>query len=74
VPGATLHPGGVAALVQEQQLRSRPMADSDAVVPLPAGTQVHLVSSSRNLSGTWWFVNAGDRTGWLRERGLRPLP
>jgi hypothetical protein len=73
VPGA-LRAGGTAVLVQAQALRSRPMADASAVATLAPGSYVQLVSVMRNLSGTWWYVNAGQQPGWLLEASLRPPP
>lgn len=69
---AGLAPGGVAHVRAATALRGRPMQDAPGLTPLEAGAAVQLVSSTRNLTGIWWYVNSGTETGWLPESALRP--
>jgi len=71
-PAAALATGGTATTRARTPVRGRPMQDAEAVVELPAGATVQLVSSTRNLTGTWWYVNTGHDVGWVAEAALRP--
>ena len=47
-------------------LRAKPGTSSEVRVMLAAGTPIVLVSKLENDTGTWWYVSADDRSGWLR--------
>lgn len=48
-----------------------PRADAQPLGNLDAGTTLNLKLRMQNSAGIWWFAEAPDRKGWLREADLR---
>lgn len=69
-----LQPGESVPLPAAAMLQARPVADSELLAPVAAGTQVGLVSHSYNSSGSWWYVRVDGKGGWLPESALLAPP
>jgi hypothetical protein len=63
-----------ATLLTDAQLCGRPLPSSTDNEWLPAGTVVHVVSKTINITGAWWYVvPPGHIGGWLQESELGPI-
>lgn len=69
--------GQQAQMATASGLRDRPQPNAPVAVPLPAGTALQLKSRVTNSSGSWWFVTAPKRDGWVPEseiNGVQTAP
>lgn len=49
----------------------RPAAGAPEMAPIPKDTKIVLQESISNEFGTWWRIEVGDQTGWIRETDLK---
>ena len=49
----------------------RPAAGAPELAPLPKDTKIVLQESISNEFGTWWRIEVGGQSGWIRETDLK---
>jgi hypothetical protein len=64
--------GETAMAMPGAMLRSRPAGDGQSILALNSGAPVVLRSDVKNVTGTWWYVEAAGQRGWLNETDLQP--
>jgi hypothetical protein len=72
-PAGPLAKGGSAALKAGGTIRTRPLPVG-APVAVPAGSVVRLGPNLKNADGSWWYVYAGDKAGWVLDTDLAAGP
>jgi hypothetical protein len=71
--GAPLAKGGAATLKAGARVLTRPRPEGTPVVIAP-GSVVKLGPNLRNDGGSWWYVSAEGKSGWVREADLAAGP
>jgi hypothetical protein len=72
-PGAPLAKGGSATLKAGARVLTRPRPEGAPVAMAP-GSVVRLGPNLRNDGGSWWYVSAEGKSGWVRETDLAAGP
>lgn len=52
-------------------LQTRPLANALGRAPLAASTEIKLVSAQGQPDARWWYVKAGDASGWAAQETLQ---
>jgi hypothetical protein len=52
-------------------LQTRPLANAMGRAPLAASTEIKLVSAQGQPEARWWYVKAGDASGWAAQETLQ---
>ena len=63
---------GVRRTSQPTALLRQPRAGAPVDGSLPAGAEVQLMQRVPNALGVWWYVYAGNTTGWVNDSALAP--
>jgi hypothetical protein len=63
---------GVRRTTQLTALLRQPRAGAPVDGSLPAGSEVQLMQRVPNALGVWWYVYAGNTTGWVNDSALAP--
>jgi hypothetical protein len=71
--GAPLAKGGAATLKPGAKVLTRPRPEGTPVAIAP-GSAVRLGPNLRNDGGSWWYVSAEGKSGWVREADLAAGP
>lgn len=72
-------PGDRGRTREATQVRIGPGTNYASIAEIPNGTDVRILYQINNLYGVlakganWWYVDAGDSRGWVREDSLSPL-